>query len=193
MFNNNTNNDNNDIYYDTIIIMCSILHNYRIINCAICRIYKISLDRNKIVWYNLSVEKRRGCQCRQLLYNECYIVKEVKCVKKMKIYICVIAMLCFFACGASIAAYSPFEDVAPYTYFVYNNKIVMQRDSSLCGCDDSHVITYKLSHDHNYQSDLCIVIIREYCDNCGWYRDVETRGIGGHSSYYYCPQWPYDW
>ena len=49
MFNNNTNNDNYDIYYDTIITMCSILHNYRIINCAICRIYKIPLDKNKIV------------------------------------------------------------------------------------------------------------------------------------------------
>ena len=71
--------------------------------------------------------------------------------------------------------------------------ITTQRASSLCGCANSNVRTYKLSHVDNRPNDLCTVVVREYCNNCGWYRDVETYGVGGHSNYYSYPQWPYSW
>ena len=86
------------------------------------------------------------------------------------------------------------NDVATIIYYKYSDgHITTQRASSLCGCANSNVRTYKLSHVDNRPNDLCTVVVREYCNNCGWYRDVETYGVGGHSNYYSYPQWPYSW
>ena len=99
-----------------------------------------------------------------------------------------------FAMPASAHDHIDAEDMASVVYYVYEDgHVTTERAASLCGCSNSNVLTYKLTHTDDRLNDLCTVVVREYCDNCGWYRDVETYGIGGHSSYYSYPKWPYNW
>ena len=114
---------------------------------------------------------------------------------------CFIGKLILALMVISMLAIPPFahesfdsDCVASTVYFVYDNgQITTQRVNSLCGCADPNVRTYMLSHVDDRPNDLCTVVVREYCDNCGWYRDVETYGIGGHSNFYGYPRWPYSW
>lgn len=60
---------------------------------------------------------------------------------------------------------------------------------SVSSCSHPNLNAYMYKHDPHSTSDYCIVIVREYCPDCGWYRDVECLGVGGHSSFLSLPPW----